>query len=198
MTRVKICGITRVEDALLCVDAGAHALGFIAVPESPRFVTPAAVAAVCAALPPFVSTVVVARTLADAALYPTDTAQVYAEGGDAGGKRIVRVYRIRDAASVEEALGDQGPAAALLLDAWHESALGGTGQPFDWSLAAEAVRRARRPVVLAGGLTPENVSAAVAAVRPYAVDVSSGVESAPGRKDRGRVRAFLQAVHRAP
>lgn len=191
MVRVKVCGLTRVDDALHAAACGADALGFIAVDASPRRVSPETVLALNAPLPPFVTTVCVARTLADAAPYPTTVAQVYADGGDPAGKRVVRVFRIRDAASVEEALRHPGP---ILLDTYHDSALGGTGHAFDWSLAADAVRRHPHPVVLAGGLTPENVADAVRQVRPYGVDVSSGVESAPGIKDPDKVARFVAAA----
>lgn len=195
MVRVKVCGLTRVEDALHAVACGADALGFIAVQESPRFVTPEQVAAINAHLPPFVTTVVVARDLAGAAPYPTDVAQVYADGGDPRGKRVVRVFRVRDRETLAPALAF-GPGT-IHLDTLHESGLGGTGHAFDWSLAAMAVETRVDPVILAGGLTPDNVAEAVRRVRPYAVDVSSGVEASPGIKDPAKVAEFVAAARGA-
>lgn len=195
MVRIKVCGLTRAEDALQAVRCGADALGFIAVHESPRFVSPEQVAAINAALPPYVTTVVVAPTLDEAAAYRTDVAQVYADGGDPRGKRVVRVYRVRDRESLAPALAAK--ADAVHLDTLHDAALGGTGHTFDWGLAAEAVETLSVPVILAGGLTPDNVAEAVRRVRPYAVDVSSGVESAPGIKDPVKVAEFVAAARSA-
>ena len=188
MVRVKICGLTRPDDALHAAACGADALGFIAVRESPRYLDPEAFRTLNALLPPFVTTVCVARTRDEAAPYPTAIAQIY-EDGDG---RVIRAFRIRDRESLETALA--AARGAIQLDAFHESALGGTGHTFDWSLAAEAVGRYPGPVILAGGLTPENVADAVRQVRPYAVDVSSGVEMAPGCKDPDKVARFVAAA----
>ncbi|GAB4457988.1 MAG: phosphoribosylanthranilate isomerase [Armatimonadaceae bacterium] len=199
MTRIKICGVTNREDAQAAVAYGADALGFIAVPESPRYVTPEAAREAQVGLPPFTVTVVVARQVVDSVGYSTDAVQFY--GGNPNHpmmKRLIRVFRIRDAASLDELREFRHPVSAFLLDTFHEAALGGVGAAFDWSLAVEAQRIAGDiPIILAGGLTPENVGEAVAKVRPYAVDVSSGVEAEPGCKDHDKLRRFIQAVRRA-
>lgn len=198
-TRIKICGITNAADARAAAESGADALGFIGVPDTPRYVSPDAVRECVQGLPPFVTCVVVVRTLLDAVGYPVNTIQHYS--GDAAaspGIRRVRVFRIRDAASLDELREYRHTPDAILLDAYHETALGGAGKTFDWSLAIEAKRIVGDiPVLLAGGLTPENVGKAVRTIRPYAVDVSSGVEAEPGRKDHEKIRRFLEAVHEA-
>ena len=202
-TRVKICGITNVEDALQAVEAGADALGFVFYHRSPRFVTPREVQKIIAELPPFVTTVGlfvneplprIRRTMAAARL---DVVQLH---GDESPEdclieplRVIKALRIKDAASLEGAARYQ--VSALLLDAWSDEHYGGTGLSFDWQL----VRRltGKRPLILAGGLTPENVVAAVRQVKPYAVDVSSGVEAAPGKKDHQKVAEFICRVRNA-
>lgn len=202
MARVKICGLTSVEDALAAVEAGADALGFMFYPRSPRFLTTADARRIIAALPPFVARVgvfvdapadEVQRHVGECGL---DTVQLH--GGESvefcrnlAPLAVVKAFRVRGPESM-------GPLQAWqefpwLLDSYVEGALGGTGRTFNWDLAAGAVMQGRR-VILAGGLTPANVAEAVARVRPWAVDVSSGVESAPGRKDAAKVRAFIAAA----
>lgn len=203
MAKVKICGITNVEDALQAVEAGADALGFVFYAKSPRYVTPNEVQQILAELPPFVTTVGlfvnepiarIRRTMAAARL---DVVQLH---GDEQPEdclieplRVIKALRVRDAASLEGAARYR--VSALLLDAWSDKSYGGTGEQFDWQL----VRRltAKRPLILAGGLNPENVIDAVRTVRPYAVDVSSGVESAPGKKDHQKVVEFITRVRNA-
>jgi phosphoribosylanthranilate isomerase len=197
--RVKICGITNREDAWAAVEAGADALGFVFAP-SLRQVTPAQAGAIIAALPPFVTTVGVVVDQDVTAILrecPLDAVQFHGQEPPEAlaavpGVRRIRALRLR---SVEELAGlaqYAGVAHAFLLDSYVEGRAGGTGAPFAWELAAGA--DLPRPLILAGGLTPENVAAAIRQVRPYAVDVSSGVEAAPGRKDAARLRAFLDAV----
>lgn len=198
MIRVKICGITHVEDALQACACGADALGLVFYPQSPRCVTPEQARAIIQALPPLVTVVGLfvneeqqrIRQLAgDCGL---DVIQLHGDEGadscDFAPRRSIKALRVKDAAS----LGghEEFRSSALLLDAWVAGAYGGTGERFNWDLAADIARR--RPVILAGGLTPENVAAAVSTVRPYGVDVSSGVESAPGRKDPAKVAAFIR------
>lgn len=198
MVRVKICGITCVEDALHAAACGADALGLVFYRKSPRWVSPEQARQIAAALPPFITTVglfvneqpeVIARTAEDCGL---DVIQLH--GDEPPGacsfppRRVVKALRVKDAASLIGA--EEYPVSALLLDAWVAGAYGGTGETFNWKLAAEAA--ARGPVILAGGLNPQNVAAAVTAVRPYGVDVSSGVEAAPGRKDPQKVAAFIR------
>lgn len=195
MVRVKICGITNLEDALAAVEAGADALGFnflAAAPEARR-VTPEQAAAISERLPPFVACVgLVSRAEADAALASGMHAlQVY---GDApAGPRAIRVFPVAEAADLAAIQPHAGRIAAALLDARVPGKLGGTGRTIPWELAAQA-KRYGVPIILAGGLTPENVADAVRIARPYAVDVSSGVESAPGRKDAGKMKAFVAAA----
>lgn len=197
MVKVKICGITNLEDALQASACGADALGFVFYDKSPRCVTPEAAQAIIAALPPFVTTVGLfvneapgrIREIAD--FCGLDVIQLHGDETptecEFAPRRTIKALRVKDAAS----LGGHGDyrVAALLLDAWVKDAYGGTGHSFNWALAAEVARQ--RPVILAGGLTAENVAAAVAAVAPYAVDVSSGVEAAPGTKDPDKVAAFI-------
>lgn len=199
MTQIKICGLTRAEDVRTACQHGADALGFIAVLESPRFVTPETVREAKRGLPPFVTTVVVVRQPLDAVGYPCQTIQFYSgNASQASGLKTIRVFRIRDTASLDELREFRETPDAVLLDTYHEAALGGVGKAFDWSLAIDAKRiLGDLPLVLAGGLTPENVGEAVRVVRPYAVDVASGVEAEPGRKDPEKIRRFIKAVRDA-
>jgi phosphoribosylanthranilate isomerase len=215
-TRIKICGLTGAEDARVAVELGADALGFIFVPDTPRYVLnfPDALH-IPGLLPPFVTPVAVCKDLADAVAtpllreLPIHTVQYYGQGADPealarilqalAGKRLIRAFRIRDERSLDEIAQELAILRphALLLDAYHPEKLGGAGVTFNWDLAVEAKARFGLPIVLAGGLTPKNVAEAVRAVRPYAVDVGSGVEAAPGRKDHAKLRAFIQAVRAA-
>lgn len=197
-TRVKICGITRAEDALHAVRCGADALGFVFYEGSPRCVMPEDAHEIIRHLPPFVTTVglfvneareTIARTAKYCAL---DAIQLHGDERPQEccfpGYRVIKALRLRDASSV--AAVENYENCALLLDAWVADRYGGTGHCCDWTLAAEVARR--RPITLAGGLGPDNVADAIVAVRPYAVDVSSGVESAPGCKDPSKVAAFIR------
>ncbi|MGC8667910.1 MAG: phosphoribosylanthranilate isomerase [Chthonomonadales bacterium] len=205
MTRIKICGITRFEDARAAVELGAHALGFIFVPSSPRYLGAGdAAERIVTRLPPFVEAVFVCRNLADYRAHPCaslfHTVQIYEPpGGDQVpcGMRIIAATRVRDEHDVAAASAASAYAQAVLLDAYDPNALGGTGTPFDWRNTTQAAQRLALPVILAGGLTPENVGEAIRMVRPYAVDVSSGVEAAPGRKDIRKMTAFFAAVRHA-
>jgi phosphoribosylanthranilate isomerase len=206
--RVKICGITNAQDAAIAVQAGADALGFVFQKASPRFITPDAVRRIVAALPPFVLPVGVfvneelkkVRDLMDecglalAQLHGDETAAYCEELG----RPVLKAIRLLNRASflAMAELKGRVQVRGFILDAFSEHAYGGTGQVADWSLAAEAARTA--PVLLAGGLTPENVREAVLTVRPYGVDVSSGVEAAPGKKDPAKVNAFVAAVKLVP
>jgi phosphoribosylanthranilate isomerase len=199
MVRVKICGITNVEDALMAVEAGADALGFVFFQGSSRFISPEQAAAIIRVLPPFVQTVGLfvneeaATVNAIADQCGLDLIQLHGEESPAFcaaiKRRVIKAFRVKDASSIDS-IGDY-PVAACLLDAWSPAAHGGTGTTFNWEIAARAA--ATHTIILAGGLTPDNVAGAVAAVRPYAVDVSSGVESAPGRKDAALVTSFIRS-----
>jgi phosphoribosylanthranilate isomerase len=198
MTLVKICGITRVEDALVAVDAGAEAIGFIFWEDSPRFIDPYRARAIAAALPPFVATVGVfvnqpAEHVAGvAALVRLSAIQLHGDETPSFAHTLRRP--IVKAVNVASTDLDRWPASVtLLLDAEDRVRRGGTGRPIDWSAAAGIA--ARRRVLLAGGVTPENVAEAIARVRPFGIDVSSGVEDAPGRKNHERLRALFKAIY---
>lgn len=200
-TRVKICGIRRREDALAAIEAGADALGFVFHPRSPRAVTAEAAAALVRALPPFVAKVGLfvnapeARVRSVLEEVPLDLLQFHGEESPDWCARIGRPWMkaVRMAPGIDlvarmEELAAAG-ASAVLVDAWHPAVAGGTGETFDWD---RIPARRPLPLVLAGGLTPENVAEAIRRVRPYAVDVSSGVERRRGVKDPERIRAFLE------
>lgn len=199
--RVKVCGITSRDDGLAAADLGASAVGFICWPGSPRFVTPDAVAAIVGALPPFVTTVGVFVNQDRA-----DVSRIVAQTG-------IRVVQLHADERPEDWIGFERPivkavgvglsfpavsleawpeAVTVLLDAVDQERRGGTGRTIDWETAGRVA--ASRRAILAGGLGPENVAEAIRRVRPYAVDVSSGVEASPGVKDRGRLTAFMRAV----
>jgi phosphoribosylanthranilate isomerase len=202
--RIKICGITSRDDALAAVEAGADALGFVFYPESPRYVSTALAANIIEALPPLVAKVGV---FVDAA--PEQIRQVIAQCGlDTvqlhGAEppencrnlpaKVIKAFRIQTLESLLEL--PRYLTDAWLLDSYVPGQPGGTGARFKWDLAVEA-KKLGRPIILAGGLTPGNVAAAVRQVRPFGVDVSSGVESAPGRKDRRKIEQFIEAARHA-
>ena len=201
MTRIKICGLMNRPDALAAAEVGADALGFIAVPGSPRYVDPQTYYEITTylPLPLFVQCVAVVQRPGDEEDYVPDYVQHYEDTHEASrasglaGSRI-RAFRMRGESTLSEIAAYADPVGAILLDTYHETKLGGSGETFDWSLAARARALTDLPVILAGGLTPENVKEALEAVRPYAVDVSSGVEAAPGVKDHAKIRAFVRAV----
>jgi phosphoribosylanthranilate isomerase len=199
---VKICGITRAEDAAVAVDAGASAIGFIFWPKSPRFIDPYRAARIVSALPAFVTPVGVFvdqpidYVSGVASLVKLGAVQLHGHETPVAAARIghpiVRAIALGDGGAASQ--GDEWPSSVtLLLDAVDPERRGGTGRTIDWEAAAAVARRRR--VLLAGGLTPENVADAVGRVRPFGVDVSSGVERAPGVKDHGRVRALFEALH---
>jgi phosphoribosylanthranilate isomerase len=197
---VKICGITRVEDAEAAVAAGAGAIGFIFWPKSPRFIDPHRARKIAAALPPFVTAVgVFVNQSLD---YVNGVARLVRVGAVQLHGDETPAFAAGVAAPVIKALSvDRVDAAVwpsrvrLLLDVHDPVARGGTGRTIDWTTAADLA--ARREMLLAGGLTPDNVADAVARVRPFGIDVSSGVERAPGIKDHQRLRALFEAVHDA-
>ena len=206
MVKVKICGITSRKDAFLALDAGADALGFNLIPSSRRYIAPPAARAIVAALPPFVTPVGVFANTASgivrrqAAFCGFDLAQLHGDetpgevGALAKSLPVIKAIRVRAAADIRRAASFVR-AKLLLFDSFDRTRLGGTGATFDWKL----LRRPKGglPFLLAGGLTPANVAEAVRAVRPYGVDVASGVESVPGRKERGRLERFIRAAKNA-
>lgn len=200
MVRVKICGIRTAEAALAAAEAGADALGFVFAP-SPRRITPPEAERIIRELPPFVSKVGVfvdaprreAQETAgvcrlDALQFHGEESPDYCRGWL---QQVVKGFRVRDASVLEQL--QRYDADAFLLDAYVPGMAGGAGQRFDWGLARQASRRWR--VILAGGITPDNVEQAIRQVRPHAVDVSSGVETG-GVKDPEKIRALLMAVRR--
>lgn len=203
-TRIKFCGITRAEDAGLAAALGVDAIGLVMDPASPRFIEPAGAAMIRRLLPPFVDAVLLFRnadadavTRAIAAVQPSllqfhgDEAPEFCESFALPYLRAVPMTGAVDVGAFARRFAS---AAALLLDAHAPGEGGGQGKTFDWQAVPA---RLGKPIVLAGGLTPENVTAAVREVRPYAVDVSSGIEAARGIKDADRMRRFVAAVRYA-
>jgi phosphoribosylanthranilate isomerase len=200
-TRVKICGITNIADGLAAAEAGADMVGLMFYEGSPRHITLAQAAEISRALPPFLMRVgvfvnpepdFVLRAIADCNLtllqfHGDETSEFCTQFG----LMSLKAIRVRDAESLAQL--ESFDTSAFLLDAHSKSGLGGTGEKFNWDLAVEA-QKFGKPIFLAGGLTPENVADAVRKVQPFAVDVSSGVESAPGRKDHAKVKAFIAAA----
>lgn len=200
-TRVKICGITRPQDGQAAAAAGAHAIGLVFHPASPRYVSIEQARAIVAALPPLVCVVglfvdAAAQTI-DAVLreVPLDLLQFHGNEPPQAcrrhGRRYLKALHVRPDVDLARAAASYEDAAGLLLDAFVPGVPGGSGQVFDWAAVPAAWPR---PLLLAGGLDAGNVAQAVARLRPWAVDVSSGVETAPGIKDAARIGAFMQAV----
>ena len=200
--RVKICGVRRLEDALLAAELGADAVGFVFWPQSPRFIDPYRARAIARELPPFLTTVGVfvdqpadfvngvADLLALSAVqfHGHEASSDYARSSH----RVIKAVAVGDSFDRVRDLDALPSHVTALLDAHDPIKRGGTGKAIDWTVAADAALRRR--VILSGGLQPGNVQAALSAVRPYAVDVSSGVESSPGVKDPDKLRAFFEAV----
>ena len=196
VTAVKICGITRLEDAEAAVDAGANALGFVFWPESPRFVDPYRARTIVQALPPFVTPVGLfvnqPRDYVSGVASLVRLGAVQLHGDETPGFAASIAWPLIKALSVDRA--SAWPAqTTLLLDAHDPVKRGGTGQTIDWPAAA-AIAKTRK-VLLAGGLTAENVADAIARVRPFGIDVSSGVERSPGIKDHNRINALFEALN---
>jgi phosphoribosylanthranilate isomerase len=202
-TRVKFCGITRSEDAVVAAALGVDAIGMVFYARSPRAVTLGQATGIVALLPPFISTVALFCNAADAevnAVIETLRPSLLQFHGDESpteceryGLPYIKAIRMRADVELRDAIRRYRTARALLLDAFEDGRYGGTGQVFDWSRIPSDVEM---PFILAGGLTPDNVAAAVAAVRPFAVDVSGGIEASKGIKDPAKMRAFLQEVNR--
>ena len=198
MVRVKICGITTINDAMTAAEAGAEALGFVFYEASPRNVSPEQAKEIIRQLPPFVQTVGLfvneslsrVNSLADTC--GLDIVQLHGDEQpdfcNGVTRRVIKALRIKDISDLKSIASYQ--VSTFLLDAWSSSAPGGTGERFNWDIAAEASKNHK--IILAGGLTPDNIIEAVKQTRPYAVDVSSGVESAPGKKDPDKVLSFIR------
>jgi phosphoribosylanthranilate isomerase len=200
--KVKVCGITSYADAAMALDQGVDALGFNFFPQSPRYVDPETARSITMRLPPFVATVGVfvnlkeRRELLQAASHSGvrvlqlhgDETPRYCSG--ISGWTLIKALRLGGGTPPEDL--DEYPVQAFLLDTAHDHLFGGTGMTFDWHLAARI--RLNKPIILAGGLRPDNVGEAIRAARPYAVDVCSGVEDRPGRKDAAKLAAFMNEV----
>lgn len=204
MTVVKICGITRVEDALLAARAGAHAIGTVLYARSPRAVDTVRAAQIVRAAPPFVTTVclLVDPTAAEVerVLEEVQPAMLQFHGAETPefcaqfGVPYIKAVRVRPGVDLLQYARLYAGAKGLLLDAFVEGNPGGTGASFDWGLIP---RNLPLPVILAGGLTPETVAEAIRRVRPWAVDVASGVEATKGIKDPDKVAAFIRGARNA-
>ncbi len=204
VVRSKICGITRIEDALAAVEAGADAIGLVFYGKSPRAVSIEQAAVILQALPPFVTSVGLFVDMPRDELQqllqrlPLDLLQFHGDESPADceghGRPYIKALRVRPGEDVAAAMAPYAGARGILLDTFVEGVPGGTGASFDWSLVPE---NAAKPIILAGGLDAGNVATAIRQVRPYAVDVSGGVEASKGIKDAGKIRAFVRAVRDA-
>ncbi|MDX2423686.1 MAG: phosphoribosylanthranilate isomerase [Amphritea sp.] len=200
-TRVKICGITRLEDALNAVEAGADALGFVFYPPSPRYVEPAVAEAIIQQLPPFVTTVALFVNEADAQVKMImdqtgiDLLQFHGDESPAFCQQFDQPYfkAVRMSADIDVTAESKrfASAKAILLDAYRAGVPGGTGEAFDWDRIPSDLEL---PLILAGGLDQSNVAKAICQVKPYAVDVSGGVEMAKGLKDCSKIISFMNEV----
>ncbi len=203
VVRSKICGITRIEDALAAVDAGADAIGLVFYAKSPRAVSVQQARTIIAALPPFVTTVGLFVDASRCELgeildaVPLDLLQFHGDetpaACDGFHRPYIKALRVKPGDDIAAQVALYKNASGVLLDTYVPGIPGGTGEAFDWSLVPAQLSK---PVILAGGLTVENVAQAITQVRPYAVDVSGGVESAKGIKDASKINAFMQAVRR--
>ena len=202
--RSKICGITRIEDALAAVEAGADAIGFVFYAKSPRAVDVRQARAIIEQLPPFVTTVGLFVNASRCELneilevVPLDLLQFHGDEtpADCEGyhRPWIKALRVRPGDDLEAACQQYSGARGILLDTYVAGVPGGTGEAFDWSLVPA---RLSKPIILAGGLSADNVGQAIAQVNPYAVDVSGGVEQAKGIKDASKIEAFMRAVRAA-
>jgi phosphoribosylanthranilate isomerase len=203
MVRVKICGITNVEDALASIEAGAYALGFNFYPQSPRYIEPSAARCIIEQLPASVLCVGVFVNLPDAEQVKRFASEAGVQAVQLHGDEspaycqelkdlfVIKALRVKSDFDPEQAA--QYETDAVLLDGFSQVAFGGAGQGFDWSIATRC-RELVAKLFLAGGLNVNNVAVAIEAVQPYAVDACSGLESIPGRKDLAKVRAFIEAA----
>jgi phosphoribosylanthranilate isomerase len=201
--KIKICGITNLDDALASIDYGADALGFVFYPKSPRYITPEKAGEITAQLPPFITTVGVFVNEAPANIKEVMTLarlQVLQLHGDetphacSTWSPVVKAFRVKDFVDLKP-LEQYKSLSAYLIDTYAPSTYGGTGQIFNWDIAVEAKKFGR--IILSGGLTPENIEKAVRWVKPYAVDVSSGVEAEKGKKDSKKLKEFIERAKAA-
>lgn len=200
MTKIKICGITNVEDALAAAEYGADAIGLVFVPHTPRYIDPQKASEIVAALPPFLIRV---GLFADPTMSEVETIAkechldaLQFHGSETPdfcrsfSQRVIKAFRVKDQSTIS--LLKEYWVSAYLLDSYVKELKGGSGMTFDWNLALAAKKYGR--IILAGGLNPQNVKEAIQTVSPYGVDVSSGVEQKPGKKDHKKVKDFIDAV----
>ncbi len=202
--RVKICGITRLEDALNAIASGADALGFVFYAPSPRYISPLDATAIISRLPPFVTTTALFVNEADQVVKQiieqtqVDLLQFHGDESEAFCQQFSRPYikalRVKPGDDLDAAFGAYPSARAILLDAYKPGVPGGTGESFDWSLIPQVLRS---KIILAGGLDPDSVASAIEQVAPYALDVSGGVEAGKGIKDPNKIKRFFDEVARA-
>jgi phosphoribosylanthranilate isomerase len=202
--RVKICGITNSDDASAAVEAGADALGFVFYQDSPRSISPGKAADIIRKLPPFITVVGVfvnenpGQIEKIISLTHIDVVQLHGSEPPekcSFSRPAVKAIRVKSLDSLDPLIHYRGSVSAFLLDTFSPDVLGGTGQIFNWDIAAYAKQFG--PIILAGGLTPANISEAVRHVRPYGVDVSSGVESEKGKKDHQKIKSFIELAKAA-
>lgn len=204
MSRVKICGITNKNDAILACDSGADAIGLVFYPPSPRFVSNKQAADVVSALPPFITSVAlfvnaqrqeIEQVLDEVAI---DLIQFHGDETEefcASFKRpYIKAVRMKEGLDLYKVQNDYASARGLLLDTYKKGVPGGTGEAFNWDKVPHDLSL---PVILAGGLVPENIAQAIKQVKPYAVDVSGGVEASKGKKDRQKIIRFMEGVKNA-
>ncbi len=204
MIKIKICGITNRDDALAALNYGADALGFVFYPKSPRSITPEEAKNLISTLPPFITSVGVFVNMEKNELERTasytglDVVQLHGSEPPEYcnlSKKVIKAIRVKDLADLEP-LKHYASASAFLLDTYSPTEIGGTGQVFNWEIAVEARKFGK--IILAGGLTPDNIEEAVSLVQPYGIDVSSGIESSiKGKKDHNKIRQFIERARRA-
>lgn len=199
MVKVKICGITNLEDAIAAVEFGADTLGFVFFKKSPRYISPAKAKAIIKKLPPFISSVgvfvnednIIVEKIADET--GIDAIQLHGDEPPNAcnlSRPVIKAIRVKSIDNLEIISKYKNKVSAFLLDTYTPEIFGGTGQIFNWDIAVEAKQFGR--IILAGGLTPENIGQAIRRVHPYAVDVSSGVEAEKGRKDHRKMKLFIE------
>jgi phosphoribosylanthranilate isomerase len=205
MTKIKICGITNLDDALLAVELGADALGFIFA-ESPRRISPLEAKTIIHSLPPLVKAIGVfvdedpAKVKETQSLCGLDLVQLHGEETPEACQvlmpQVIKTFHIQNEEDIKKIERYKGCMRAVLLDTFQKGKAGGTGQTFDWSLAIK-VKGTGLPVILAGGLGPENIQEAIARVQPYAVDINSGIEDRPGKKDPVLMKQLMEKIRSA-
>ena len=204
MLRFKICGIVSLEDALLAIDAGAYAIGFIFVKKSPRYIHPESAKKIICSIPPFVQTVGVfldedpttVKEICD--FCGLDMIQFHGNESPEICRsfmpKSIKAIRVKDKQSIEKIAFYKGCVRAILLDTYKKEKAGGTGESFDWALAVEA-KRFGLPIILSGGIGPDNIRDAVSIVKPFAVDVNSKVEIRPGKKSAELIKKLRDALN---